>query len=436
MGLHDDIEKWEDPSRPHALFSASSAPGWARCPGFLEANYGEPDTAGVDAAFGTVCHALVEESLQAGRLVTENLGRKRRAEAGGTVYEFLIDDITLGYVKDCLDRVKDVPGDHFYETRVVYDDLTPIKHQGGTCDFFACQPSRLVVKDWKFGTGVKVFVRDNEQPYLYAYGVFREWDWCYGFEEIEIEIVQPRLEHYDKITITREELLAFAERVRVAAFRAWEKNAPRIPGPKQCQWCKKALKCAAALVIAEAEADELLDDLDPDNPVEVTSEVARAATERLPDKEYKPRDPRDMDTATIARLYRWRRMMERWFRKAGDELLARHDAGEVIPGYKAVQGRSKARFVGEDEAVEHVESLGVPAEKCYTKKLLSPAQMAEIIRVELPGENGKRMSRDKARKLLAPVEVNPPGERTLVPESDDREALPDADGYLDDDDDI
>jgi hypothetical protein len=73
-------------------------------------------------------------------------------------------------------------------------------------------PGHLVIRDYKYGMGVRVDALDNPQLYLYAYAAFREWDWLYGFDAISIGVLQPRLEHFDVIELTRAELLAFAER--------------------------------------------------------------------------------------------------------------------------------------------------------------------------------------------------------------------------------
>jgi len=178
MGMHEDRAKLEDPKAAHSLFGASGSPAWVRCAGYLDANYGLPDNAGVDAAKGTVLHELTEESLNAGRLVEEALGTVRSAHAGGKTFTFTVDDEMMQLVHEVFSRIVDLPGDQMYEVRVVYDDLTPIRFQGGTCDFAAMSPGILRIRDYKYGA-VPVYVT-SEQPRLYAYGMFREWDWMYG----------------------------------------------------------------------------------------------------------------------------------------------------------------------------------------------------------------------------------------------------------------
>src|SRR5690606_689198 len=213
-----DIAEIETRLNGHSLFAPSYSATWMNCPGALLAGLDAPDTAGEDAAWGTVAARVAGQWQRHGK-PRHLLGTTQTVRAGGTDYAITIDDEMMTAVGDCMSWIEGISGQRYVETRVDFSDLTPLPKQGGTCDLAICQwdDRRLVIRDWKFGKGVRVDCRDNTQIRLYAYGFFRQHDWLGDFREIDIGIGQPRLDHFDSIVITRDDLLAFAENVRTAA---------------------------------------------------------------------------------------------------------------------------------------------------------------------------------------------------------------------------
>jgi len=395
---------------------------WMNCHGALIANYGLPDTAGEYAAKGTILHSITEEWLVTGNRPDYMLGTRASAEAGGVTYVFIIDAEMLQAAEDCVVRVADIPGERFYETRVLYDDLTPIPNQGGTCDFSSCEPGVLHIRDWKFGVGVKVFVENNSQLLLYAYGMFRKMDWLYNFQRITLGIYQPLLAHFDEWEVSREELLAFTEKAKYAAHESWKPNAPRTPSPKACQWCK-VKNCAARNAVSLANLAGTVDD-EPDS---LDSDASHQMLEQAEQQwTVETRNAWEMSEDRLLWIKRNKKLILKTVEDAESELLRRARLGAKFEGLKLVQGVTRAQFSTEEEAIWLLEELGVPRDAMYKRSLVTPPQAADLVRQYGPERSpGKKMSKEKARSLIRSIEVQPPGDDTLVFEKgDDREEAP------------
>lgn len=418
-----DIDAIARKAGGHALFAPSYSATWMNCPGSLLAGLGAPDTAGEDAAWGTVAHHVTEQWLRHGK-PRHLLGTKQTVRAGGADYEIEITDEMMSYVGDCLAWVEGIPGERFIETRVDFSDLTPVPRQGGTCDLAICQEDgTLVVRDWKFGKGVRVDCRDNTQIRLYAYGFFRRYDWLYDFQRIDIGIGQPRLEHFDSLVITRDDLLAFAENVRKAAAACLQSDAPRVPGEKQCRFCKVRTTCPALAKTLDDLATGSFEDVGEPVPGTALAEVAQ----RVQTAPLEPRDPATLPTAALARVLGYRKLMESWFKAVEEELERRAHAGEQIPAWKLVQGRegNRAWADPEEAANELWAATGADRDELYKRTLLSVPEAETLLRKH--GIRGKEIER-----FLAPLITRSPGKPTLVPDRDARPALPDpADAFGD-----
>jgi hypothetical protein len=386
---------------------------------------GRPDDAGEDAAYGTVCHSITEEALRTDRFPSYLLGTRASAEAGGKTWEFVIDEEMLDYCRECVAWVKDIPGDKFVETKVDFSDLTPIPKQKGTADLAFCQPGKLVIRDWKFGKGVQVFVCDdgydaldprrhehlNSQVFLYAYGFFRLYDWEYDFREIDVGIGQPRLDHWQTITIGRDELLAFAAWIKERATLAWEHDAPRTPSLKACRWCRDR-SCGA---VAEQQRRMLQGRFrDLSEPVTVEEMAARGnnvpAGSRMP-------SAAEMTTEELVAALSYRKMFESAFEKMERELEHRALQGEEVPGHKIVLGRKNRDWIDEAETEGFLHGLGLRFAEIWKAELLSPAAVEELLKARF--QIGKKAAEQKVAHLIH----RPEGRPTLVPATDRRPAV-------------
>lgn len=428
---------------------------WLFCSGSLIPNIMADDDAGEDAAYGTVGHQVGEEWLLGYENVVRDrmhptptqeytgddiedsaptylIGRVVTVKGRKTSFDITIDAEMLAYVREYVEWCVSLPGTHYVETRVNYENLTPIPGQGGTADHAACSPGLLVITDLKMGQGIKVYAKWNTQALLYAYGFFREYDFEYDFQTIEIRICQPRLEHFDTWTVTREELLEFVATVPEKALAAWVPNAPRTPGPKQCQWCKIATTCAARLAWLEDAFDE--DSVFENEETEFDEHGAIIGTYSVVDMEASQnrllagksllptKDPGEMPTSVLAKLLPFRKQIEKFFNAVHVELTDRAHGGEEVPGYKVVDGREGDRQWIEDTdyVQQDLEFMGLDEEEMYERKLKSPAQITELLHKKFPG-----LSKKNAALSIADLVTRSGGKPTLVQDADTRDAQED-----------
>ena len=82
--------------------------------------------------------------------------------------------------------------------------------------------SVLYVIDFKYGKGVPVSAEGNPQLSLYALGAYEAYKILYPITEVQLAIVQPRLDSISEWGCTVEELLEFGEFVKRQAALAWE----------------------------------------------------------------------------------------------------------------------------------------------------------------------------------------------------------------------
>lgn len=382
-----------------------------------------PDSAGIDAARGTVFHDVMAEWLTSKVKPYYRLGDIAEVWPQDanlkTDKPFLIeiDEEMFYHGRKCVRFLKQFKGydRRLIERRVDISHITPIPDQGGTADVIYLDWERIDVVDWKYGM---LFVSpvENTQELLYADGAFEEWDYIYNFKTIGLHIGQPRLNNFSSWEITREQLLEWRETAKVKARNAWKrKGRTYTVGVKQCTWCKRRDDCRAKLVALEQIADEIAD-----QSFEVTAEEAKAATVFTP--------PRSMET-TIQRLsleekialYKWRGMFETWFRRLGESILqAGLDGEDLGPDLYVTEGRKFRHWIKPKELIEKLSLIGVSEDDMFAeRKLKSPNQMMKVLRQH--GFRGKTLE-----KYIELHVDRIPGKPTLAKVGEDKRAeIPD-----------
>lgn len=422
----------------HSVFSPSGAEMTTTCAESLVINALAPDDTNIDSATGTVAHWLAEKWLKSGRRPDHWIGRTR------TVKDFTIDiteemmEFVHDFVKRCqaLARIAD---ESFTERRVDISDLTPIPDQGGTMDFGGMGPGWLKVIDLKYGKEAvlafdPVTGKPNKQLCIYAWGVFKEFDWLYNFQEITICICQPRLvPGWEEVTLTRAELSAVADEVREKWAYNWANPKGRTPSVKGCRWCAIRAKCPALYLFMAEQTADVFRNHDEDDIVdaefeEVFDEERLETANAVILDQFAPTPfpdlpkPVELSTRAMEKLLRYRKLMENFFNSIQAELLDRAISDEEeLRWWKLVMGRTIRKWVDdEDWIIEELEKTGLKRKYMFKTVMLSPAEMERMLHTK----TGMKLT--DAKKLLADLglAVQPPGQKTLAPKSDRRKALP------------
>jgi hypothetical protein len=136
---------------------------------------------------------------------------------------------------------------YFVEVQVSLEKLNPPVPMWGTADFVAYDPERreLTVVDFKYGRGVWVPARGNQQLRYYTLGAASLVDG--PVSSVVTIVVQPRFANGDPIRAAAFDAIELAEwsiHLMARARAALEPNAPTIAGP-HCKFCPAQPTCLA-----------------------------------------------------------------------------------------------------------------------------------------------------------------------------------------------
>ncbi len=404
----------------HSIFGPSSAHRWMRCPRSLIAGHLAGDNPTFYAAEGSIAHWLAEEWLTAGSARAYALNGTTHVKDG---FEITIDEEMISYVEEYVNLVESMPGHHYTEVKVDLSKYTPVP-SFGTSDHISAEWQKLRVKDLKYGK-VWVDATENEQGQAYALGAFERLDYLFDFQEIEIQICQPRRNNYDVWTISRAELLEFGERYREAAHKAWDPDAPYNPDPIACEYCPARFGCPALAAVKVKLAAAAFDDLDdlemsPSRAVAVVDQEIISGSPVLPPYNTVPIE-------RLAQIYEWRPILEKYFRELYDYLLGRLEMGVEVPGQKLGYGRAGNRKWTDDAGIRKMlRGRGITDLDMYEQKFISPAQATTLLKTSLGG------SKKHNDEIISHLVSQSPGKVTMIPASDKREEIGSAVSGFDD----
>jgi hypothetical protein len=272
------------------------------------------------------------------------------------------------------------------EVKVDISDYVP--EAFGTCDCVMIGGDELIITDYKHGKGVPVSAEGNPQMRLYALGALKKYRPLYGdtIRRVSFYIDQPRLDSYGGETMTVEDLQAWGEgTVKPKAALAYAGQGEYAPG-EWCRFCRAKAQCRARAGVHTA-LEEFKDAQPPTaggSPLLTDAEIGGL-------------------------LYRAEGLIK-WYDSLKEYALGALLDGGVIPGWKAVEGRSVRQWTDQDKALETIISAGIDRAAVYD---LVPKTLAQL---------EKLIGASRFAGLAGGLIAKPPGKPALAPESDKRPA--------------
>lgn len=229
--------------------SASAYEAAILCPGKPNAEKGMPDDRDPKddamADFGETVHAILAGAI-------DREGQPREVLEAVQELEYKADLVFNDWVGSGGEIKHIIREDRFY----LRDGVTPwFSGQADDIRISVIDGQRhALIRDYKSLYGEHTVAAEN--PQLRSQAVLLENE-LPGFESITVCIVQ-RGEKPDPVTFMREDLVAAGE-LLLEHRAAWEDpEAPRIPGEKQCMYCKARATCPEAnTAMQEPEVNEL-----------------------------------------------------------------------------------------------------------------------------------------------------------------------------------
>ena len=365
----------------HAYLSASASHRWLACPPSAKLCANIPDQASEYAQQGTDCHELcaylVEKAL--GREVidpTDNL-TYYDAEMKNCAEEY------RNYVLEQIEASKEFCKDPQVMIEQRLDFSRWVENGFGTGDCVIVADEVLQIIDYKHGLGVLVSAGDDEhggnsQMMCYALGALEVFGDIYDINQIKMTIFQPRRENISTYTISKDNLLKWANEVLAPTAQLAYVGKGEFNAGDHCTFCKVKATCRKR--------------------AEYNLELAK----------YDFEMPATLDDTEIAAILEKVDEMISWGNDIKDYALQQAQSGVHFEGWKIVKGRSNRKYTDENAVADTVKDAGFDP---YEKKLLGVTAMSTLL--------GKK----KFEELLGGLIYKPPGKPALVPESDKRPAM-------------
>jgi phage protein len=366
----------------HAILSASASYRWLNCPPSVRLTERIPDNGSIYAAEGSEAHALCEYKLR--KLLGMEVQNPLDTPVGLQYYDNTMEDAATGYaafVLELLEEIRKSCPDPIVMVEQRLDFSRWVKDGFGTGDAVIVADGTLHVIDFKYGTGVPVSAEGNSQMRLYALGAVDMFGELYDIDTVVMTIYQPRLTSISTDTISKTDLLDWAENtLRPLADLAYKGEGDLNAG-SWCRFCKLRSTCRK-----RAEANLAMAQHDFKLPPTLSDEEIAVILDKLDD------------------LISW----------AGDVKEYALNAtlhGKHFEGWKLVEGRSNRRYTDEAAVAQIVSDTGRDP---YEHKLLGITAMEKLL--------GKK----QFATLLSNLVERPQGKPVLVPASDKRPEMTNA----------
>ena len=404
----------------HVTLSPSKRYQFAACPGSVREQAKFPDgDSGPAAIDGTHTHTLLDTSIKTGMPPDAFVGQTLKDHEG----DFVVDEGRATRAKVAFDYVMSRREELgmatiIAESRVEPEWLLGRKDMGGTVDVQIRGSSVLEIIDYKDGMN-DAWDSAIMQMEQYALGVLAGYklpvNGDYPVQSIRLTVIQPKLAFKgiaavrSKDYTVREILDMIPVLVREAAATD-APDAPVVPGESQCKYCRAKGSCSA---LASNVMKEIGAMFQPVQQVEVSVQVAN-------------KDPNTMTDQQIREIMEAAPLMRQLLDGVEAEALRRFQAGQVIPGFKAVYGRgSRAWSLSEEEMADRLIKMGIPKSAVWETKLVTPAKAEKLTWEKTKG--GEKIKAQLTERQLKTLEseyiVKMAGKLTIVPESDSRPAV-------------
>jgi hypothetical protein len=303
----------------HHPYGPSQLSAIALCPGRVKACEGLEDTQTEYAIEGTRLHNLAEKIL--------------RHYIGAIPID--VSDAPKEII-DYVEYILKLPGQLFIEHEVQYGNYIPDGF--GTCDGASLTDDELHIVDLKTG---HIFVSpvENMQLLTYALSFPRR-------ERTFLHIYQPYVNNINVWETTGKRIDEWGEELKAIYKHSIENQDLRLPGEKQCQWCKASPQCK-----------ELL---------EHTTAIVKS---QFDDRTFLPKDPMSLTVEQLEMITLNRSLIESWLEKVENrlfEIVSQYGSDQFVIG----EGRkSRSWKEGTEKILVDIFGDGI-----YEKSILSPAK--------------------------------------------------------------
>lgn len=365
----------------HARLNASASYRWLSCPPSVLLSEGIPDQTSPYAQQGTDAHALCAY------LVEKALGRNVPDPTKSLdYYDHEMQECADGYAAFVMEEYSNIKqacpdADVLIEQHVSYAKWVPDGF--GTADCIILADGTAEIIDYKHGLGILVSAETDEfggntQLMCYALGVLQMFDGIYDIAQMKMAIYQPRRNNVSTYTMTKADLLRWADTVLSPTAQLALKGKGEFKAGHHCQFCKAKATCRKR--------------------AEYNLELAKydfAMPEKL--------EPHEID-AILMRIDQF----TSWTTDIKEYALNQALQGTDYGHFKVVEGRSNRKYTNEDAVAAAVFTAGFDP---YERKILGVTAMTSLL--------GKK----KFEELLGNLTYKPQGKPTLVSKSDKRPAL-------------
>jgi len=365
----------------HSIFSPSASHRILNCPPSLMLCAKAADQTSPYAAEGTCAHELCAY------LVEKALGRNAEDPTEDLeYYNTEMQSCAEGYasfVMEEYERAKESCPDAlvFVEQRVDISRWVPGCR--GTADCIILSDGELEVIDYKHGTGVPVSASSEEfggnpQLMCYCLGALEMFDGIYDVSSVKMVIYQPRRESVSDFTMSKEDLLSWADDVLAPTAKLALEGKGEFKAGDHCRFCRVKATCR------------------------------KRAEYNLEAAKYDFAMPAELEDYEIDAILMMVDRLTGWAADVKEYALAEALKGKEYEHFKIVEGRSNRKYTSEDDVAKAVEAAGYDP---WERKVRGVTAMTSML--------GKK----KFEELLGGLTYKPRGKPALVPKSDKRPAM-------------